>query len=223
MCWISAFALLAASTAVRISFYPIVVSDYTEFFAKWLSILAHSPNLSALATPFSDYPPLYLYLFKILALIPVNGLYAIKTLSFIFEVAIAAVAAWMAGETAPRAYNRSEQFLIFAVILSIPTLLVNGSLWGQVDSLYAAFVLTSLLAMLRKRPLTAAVFYGVALAFKIQAIFFAPVFLGYVLRNTRLFGYVLVLPAVYLISTIPAWLAGASLPKFAYRLSAPSK
>jgi len=209
--WLLAFGLLAASTAARILVYPVVVSDYTAFYAKWLAVLAHAPGLSALATPFSNYPPLYLYLFKILAIGPIDGLYGIKTLSFIFEVVIATAAAWMVGKTAPRAYDRSELFLIFAVMLSIPTLLINGSLWGQVDALYAAFVLLSLFALLQKRPLAAAVLYSVALAFKIQAIFFLPVFLGYLLRDRR-FGYVLILPAGYVVSVIPAWLAGASLP-----------
>ena len=212
VCWLLTFGLLAASIAVRILVFPIVVSDYTEFFARWLSVLARAPGLNALATPFSNYPPLYLYLFKILTIVPINGLYGIKTLSLIFEIGIAATAAWTVGKTASHAYSRSERFLIFAVMLSIPTLLINGSLWGQVDALYAAFVLWSLFALLRKRPLAAAILYGVALSFKIQAIFFLPVFLGYLLRDIRRFGYVLILPAIYLISIIPAWLAGASLP-----------
>lgn len=212
ICWLLALGLLAASAAARFFAYPTVDSDYTEFFAKWLAVLAHAPGLSALATPFSNYPPLYLYLFKILSVIPISGLYGIKALSLIFEVVIAAAAAWMVGKSAPRAYGRSELFLIFAVMLSVPTLLINGSLWGQVDSLYAAFVLLSLSALLRKRPLAAAILYGVALSFKIQAIFFLPVFLGYLLRDVRRLGYVLALPAAYMISVIPAWLAGAPLP-----------
>lgn len=206
------FGLLAASIAVRIIGFPIVVSDYTEFFAKWLSVLAHAPDLSALATPFSNYPPLYLYLFKILTLVPIDGLYGIKTLSLVFEIVIGATAAWMVGKTARHTYSSGELFLVFAIMLSVPTLLINGSLWGQVDALYAAFVLLSLFALLRQRPLAAAILYGIALSFKIQAIFFLPVFLGYLLRDIRRLGYVLVLPAVYVISVIPAWLAGASLP-----------
>lgn len=212
ICWLLALGLLAASAAARFFAYPTIVSDYTAFFAGWLSALAHAPGLSALATPFSNYPPLYLYLFKLLAAVPINGLYGIKTLSLIFEVVIAAAAVWMVGKSAARAYSRSELFLIFAVMLSVPTLLINGSLWGQVDSLYAAFVLLSLFALVQKRPLVAAILYGVALSFKIQAIFFLPVFLGYLLRDVRRLAYLFILPAVYVISVIPAWLAGASLP-----------
>lgn len=212
ICWLLALGLLAASAVARFFAYPTVDSDYTEFFAKWLATLAHAPGLSALATPFSNYPPLYLYLFKLLSMAPIDGLYGIKTLSLIFEVIIAAAAAWMVGKTAPRAYSRSELFLIFAVMLSVPTLLINGSLWGQVDSLYAALVLLSLFALLRKRPLAASVLFGVALSFKIQAIFFLPVFLGNLLREKRRLGYVFVLPAVYVVSVIPAWLGGAPLP-----------
>lgn len=212
ICWLSTVGLLAASAAARFFVYPTTVSDYTAFFARWLAALAHAPGLSALATPFSNYPPLYLYLFKLVSAAPVNGLYGIKTLSLIFEVVIAAAAAWMIGKSAPRAYGRSELFLIFAVMLAVPTLLINGSLWGQVDSLYAAFVLLSLFGLVQKRPLAAAILYGVALSFKIQAIFFLPVFLGYLLRDIRRFAYVSIVPAVYVISIIPAWLAGAPLP-----------
>lgn len=212
ICWFLAFGLLAASAAIRIAVSQIAVADYTVFFAHWLSVLAHAPGLSAFATPFSNYPPLYLYLFKVLALVPVYGLYGIKTLSFIFEAVIAAAAAWMVGKTAPHTLSRGQLLLVFAVMLSIPTLVINGSLWGQVDSVYAAFVLLSLFALLRKRPLEAAILYGVALSFKIQAIFFLPVFFGYFWGDIRRLGYVLILPAVYVISVIPAWLAGGSLP-----------
>ena len=202
--------ILAISVAVRLAAYPIIVSDYTYFTAKWFDALHTHAWLTAFTTPFSDYAPLYLYVLKLLTFIPLPSLYSIKTLSFLFDVFIASVAYVMIKKTSPVPYTKSQLFFAFVVMVSIPTVLINSSLWGQADALYAAGVVLSLYCILVEAPLWAAIALGVALSLKIQAIFFLPVLVGYFLRDKRTVWYVLVLPGIYLLSLVPALLGGGS-------------
>lgn len=200
-------ALMLFSFIIRISWYPIAVSDYTYFVKQWLQWLL-MPGLTAFSQPFSDYAPLYLYLLKIIALIPFNSLYAVKTLSLAFEICIAALAVTIIRRFSPTHYGKAALFLIFAVFLCIPTLALNSSLWGQSDAIYAAPILASLLCIFVNAPLAAAVFFGLAFSVKVQALFFAPILIGYLLKDKKRAWYLALPPVVYVLSILPAALDG---------------
>jgi Gpi18-like mannosyltransferase len=203
--------LLAASLAVRLAAYNIVTSDYTYFVAKWFDELKNHPGLSAFQTPFADYAPLYIYLIKILTYFPVSSLYSEKTLSFVFDILIAIGGYMLLKYTAQKQYTPAQLFFAFAVILSIPTMVVNTSLWGQSDSVYAAGIVFALYFILRDKPLPAVLAFALALSIKQQAIFFFPILLGFYLRKDyRLWSQLLLIPAVFVLTIIPAWLGGGS-------------
>ncbi len=88
---------------------------------------------------------------------------------------------------------------------------MNSTLWGQSDALYTSGVLFSLWALLAGAPFWAACAFGVALSVKIQAIFFAPMLVGYLLRWRQTRWYVFVPPAVFILSVLPAWLGSGNL------------
>ena len=73
----------------------------------------------------------------------------------------------------------------FAAVLFAPTVVVNSAAWGQCDSIYAAFCLGSLYFLLRQKPWWACVFFGIALSFKLQAIFFLPVLIIVLVVNRQ--------------------------------------
>ncbi|WP_277643761.1 hypothetical protein [Inconstantimicrobium porci] len=102
--------------------------------------------------------------------------------------------------------------LCFIVILFIPTVILNGSAWAQCDSIYATFVLLSLYFLMDGRYNLSIIVYGVALAFKLQAIFVLPVFLIMYFTN-KSFSIVSLLwiPITNLLLYIPAWIAGRPL------------
>lgn len=201
--------LLALSLAVRIAAYPIVIADYSGFLSHWFLVLQTHPGLSAFKTPFSDYAPLYLYLLKILTVIPVSSLYSIKTLSEIFDLLTAGGTVLILRTVT--SYTRAQRFFAFSLMLCIPTVWINSAVWGQSDAVYAAPLIFSLWFMLRGSPLGAAVAFGIAVAFKAQAVFFFPVLAGYLLRERRTIPHLAIVPLVYTTSILPAWLAGGSL------------
>ncbi len=199
--------LIGASLVLRVLAFPFVTSDYAGFLSHWFLALATN-GWSVFTSPFADYAPLYLYLLKLLGYLPIPSLVSIKALSCIFD----AVLAWYIYRIVKDAFRAGPglPFLAGAVAFSLPTVLVNSALWGQSDSLYAAMVVACLYYLLVRRPLAAAIAFGVAVSFKLQAVFFAPVFIGYLLARWRTLPYLFVVPAVFLLSIVPAVLAGGS-------------
>ncbi|MBU6232118.1 MAG: DUF2029 domain-containing protein [Patescibacteria group bacterium] len=204
--YVIALALLIASAAIRVASYPVVSADYVASLSHWMAALRGSPGLTAFQHPFSDYAPLYLYLLKGLTLLPGYDLYWIKTLSLLFDMALALVIVLLARRSG-RGYSGRALFLIFAIVLAVPTVMMNSSLWGQCDSIFATFVLLTLLFMLKDRPVWAMAAFGLAISFKLQAVFLGPVVLGYLLTKKQ-WGYIFILPAVFAATIVPAALSG---------------
>jgi Gpi18-like mannosyltransferase len=208
-----AVILCIASLVARIFVLPIVVSDYVYFLSPWFDTLQKYAGLTAFQTPFADYAPLYLYALKILTVVPLPSLLSIKLFSTLFDVVIAGVVFVMLGKTTN--YSRATRALCFAIMVCVPTMLINSSLWGQSDAIYTAAVVVAFYFLLIDRPLSASVAFGVALSIKIQAIFFLPVLVGYFWRTKSDLWYVLLLPALFLLSLIPAWLGGGTFLQLA--------
>lgn len=203
--------LLAVSLGFRLAAYNIVTSDYTYFVAKWFDDLKSHPGLTAFQTSFSDYSPLYLYFIKLLTFIPVYNLWSEKTLSFVFDLALAYGAYLLVKHTSGKHYLHGQLFFVFAVTLSIPTVVVNTSLWGQSDSIYAAGIVFSLYFILRDKPLPAVFAFAYAMCIKLQAGFFLPIIVGYYLRNDlKKLWQLILIPILYVVSIVPAWLGGGS-------------
>lgn len=202
--------VIAAGIAVRVFLYPTITSDYTYFIKVWFDTLATHPGLTAFAQPFADYAPLYLYFLKVLTYIGTPSLDSVKTLSVLFD-ALNAFAAYRILAFVPTLkVHKGVRFVAASVLFILPTVIMNGALWGQSDAVYAAGVLFSLWAMLADAPLLAAVSFGFAVSIKLQAIFFAPVLAGYLLRGRKTASYVLVPPALFTLSIAPAWLSGGN-------------
>ena len=210
--------LIVISLMVRAWWYPFTTSDYTYFVKPWFDTLATQPLLSAFAKPFSDYSPLYLYLLKLITFFPrsLDTLLLVKTLSFAFDAIIAAFAVLIARDTSPMRFGRSDLFLIFAIFISIPTLVLNSSLWGQSDAIYAAPIVACIYWIAMDRPVLASIAFGLALSVKLQALFFLPILAGYLLRRRATSLYLLVPPLIYFVSVLPTAFVGG---EFSYWLS----
>jgi Gpi18-like mannosyltransferase len=204
--YVAGICLLVASILIRLSWYPVIVSDYTYFGKPWFDTLQSHAGLTAFAQPFADYAPAYLYLLKLLTFLPIGSLGSEKTLSLIFDVLIAYAGYRILKRITD--LSKGVRFLAAAILFSLPTVMMNSSLWGQSDSLYSSMILMSLLAILLRAPLAASLAFGVAVSLKLQAIFFAPILVGYLLRSRETRLYLFVPPLVFLLSVLPAALGG---------------
>ncbi|WP_395728278.1 glycosyltransferase 87 family protein [Nakamurella sp.] len=199
-------ATAAVAIAVRFAFVNEVNSDYRAFLSPWYDALSAGGGLRAIGQQIGNYNPPYLYLLAVMTYLPIPKIIAIKLVSMVFDVVLAA----FAGLIVRRRFNSWTSAVAFAVVLAAPTVLLNSGYWGQCDSIYAAFCLGSLYFLLRGRSWWACVFFGLALSFKLQAIFFLPVLLIVLVANRRRLLPLLAVPVTFLVMLLPAAVAGRS-------------
>ena len=97
------------------------------------------------------------------------------------------------------------------LFLLSPAVMINGAWWCQCDIIYSTFILLAFYACLRKKSSLCLLFTGIAVSFKLQAVFFLPFLVILWLRDEgiRLRDFLLI-PASYVVLSIPAWLMGRS-------------
>ena len=205
-----AASMIVASLALRTASYHVVTSDYTVYYENWLEILRTKPVLTAFAEPFSDYAPLYLYLLKAVAVVPLRGVYGIKIISGSCDVIIALFACAILQRLMPQKANTGQMLLAFSVIFSIPTIIINSSLWGQTDAVYASGIIAAAYYVISGRPRAASIAFALAFSIKLQSIFFLPVLAGFLLAHGQL-HQLLWVPFVFVLSLSPAWIGSGEL------------
>lgn len=177
------------------------IGDWYEHLYKY--------GWKGLADPtFSNYPPAYLYLLWFSTLFSrwYGPLVSIKIIPTFFDF----ISMFVVFLMARLRYKGDEPYLFSAVFFILPTVMINSSAWGQIDSLYASFLLLCAYLLLREKPFLALVAFGIAFSFKAQAIFLLP-FLGIMLVKGKIAWYhFLVVPLVYLLLGLPAALIGRS-------------
>lgn len=162
--------------------------DYELFLSQWCTYLEKCGGFKGILTVDADYNLIYLYFLAIFTYLPFNYLYSIKALSIIFDFAMAISAYLLVDQVMINSSKRKESaFIAYAAVLFIPTVILNSSFWAQCDSIYTTFIFLSLYFMFKNKYNTCFILYGVALTFKLQAIFFLPVY-GIVYLKNRYFS-----------------------------------
>lgn len=196
-------ALCALAMLARVSFIERSSGDYDIYLADWLNKLAAGSFSEGMKANIGEYNVLYQYILFVITRLPVPALYAVKAASFIGDAFLAGAAAKLAGK------NRSVP--AFAAALLLPTLVLNGGMFAQCDSLYAACALWGLVFCLDEKPMPAAACFALSLSFKLQSAFILPMVIvlwaGRKLRVREALVFVMTLIAVML----PALLGGKSL------------
>lgn len=154
---------------------------------------------------FSNYPPAYLYLLYLATLTHswLDSFIALKLLPSAFDF----ISAFAIYKIARTKYEGDKSFFLTAIFFLMPTVIMNSSSWGQIDSMYGSFLLVCFYLLLTKRPFWAMVAFGVGISFKAQSIFILP-FLGILFLRKQIRWYdFLIVPVIYLVLAIPTvWL-----------------
>ncbi|MGJ0119374.1 glycosyltransferase 87 family protein [Williamsia sp. MIQD14] len=200
--------IAVAAMGLRLAFLDHRSLDFTAFLDRWYTHIADNGGFAAFKESFADYNYPYLYLIAILTYLHIPALVGIKGISIAFDFVLASFAYRIVGLRHPSFWPRA---LVFALILFLPTVVANSSYWGQADGIYSAFAVGGVYFLLRRRPWWACVFIGLALSFKLQAIFLVPVVAFLVLRRHIPWRSLLAIPAVMLLLDIPPLLVGAPI------------
>ena len=198
-------ALCAAAMLARVSFLERSSGDYEIYLADWLQKLAGGSFAEGMRQNIGEYNVLYQYILFIITRLPVPSLYAVKAVSFIGDAFLAGAAATLAQK------DGKKSAAAFGLALLLPTVALNGGMFAQCDSLYAACALWGLALALERKSAGAAACFALSLAFKLQAVFLLPmVAVLWADRKLRL-SDALVFLAALAATALPALLGGKSI------------
>ena len=213
--------LALALLTLRITLWRYFVnSDLQLAFVPWQNYLLEHGRWHALQHPFSMYFPAYFDVTAMTSYLDghINRVSQIKVVSFAFDIVTAVVAYFLVGRltrsSTPRGRRSVAQLVAPFCILAGPTVLVNGSIWGQSDIVYTCFLLLSTFSVIVGSGAFAALFFGVAFAFKLQAIFLLPFIAAMVVQKRIRWWHLLLLPIGWLAALVPPVLNGAKPLEF---------
>ena len=224
-------ALLAAGllavVAVRLPLLPHESFDYLSPLRVWYDFIVANGYFASLQYGFYHYNPPYLYLLTTIAFAApgLSDLLAIKFVSLAFEAPLAFLVHRIVRLRRPR--SPTIPVLAALAVLLAPTVVLNGAFWAQCDATYTLFLAACFFFLLKERPAAAFASFGLAFAFKAQALFFLPALLwiaalgkpgespgaGPANDDGSPAGQfplraILLAPLTYLLALLPAWFLG---------------
>jgi Gpi18-like mannosyltransferase len=203
---------------VRIIGLQTLNVDTDNYLIPWYDYIIKHGILGALGDNFANYTPPYTYFLALMTATPLPKIIAIKLIPIFMDIIDSLIIYKIVR------YKYSKGFLAWwAAILfwCLPTVIMNSAYWGQADSFYTGFLLMTLYYLIKNRPLIAVLFFSVAITFKLQAIFMAPVlvilmFTPIVNSNKLVFQkrvkiwYFILIPFVYSLLCLPVVILGRS-------------
>jgi Gpi18-like mannosyltransferase len=183
--------------------------DFTGLMNGWYQAIKDR-GFASFRSGVSNYNPPYLFcLYLISVLFP--GLYnltAVKLPSILCDF----LCAWFVFRIVRLKFptGPAPMLALFAVLFT-PTVVLNSAFWGQIDVLFTTGLIACVYYTLRYKSWLACLWFGIAISFKFQAFFLAPFLLVMLFKRKIQWRALLIVPAVYLFSILPALLAGRPL------------
>ena len=179
--------------------------DYQNFLCHWVEYYRANGGVKAFSAPLGNYNIPYMYFLCFFSYLPINDLYLIKLLSIAFDI----VLAYAVMKLVERINDNPNIMLAsFFTVLLLPTVFLNGALWGQCDSIYAALALMGLWLALDKKPVLSVLCFTLSFGFKLQAVFILPIMAVLLFTKKYKLWHVALFPAFYIALVIPAVIMG---------------
>ena len=201
----AAVVFTALAFALRGVMLDYETLDYQNFLTKWVDFFRTHGGFRAISQPVGNYNIPYLYFLALISGSGIKDLYLIKLFSIFFDTVLAYAVMQLAGlyRTHP-----AGKLACFFVVLFWPTVLLNGSLWGQCDSVYASLAVLAVYLALTDRPVLSMLSAAASFAFKLQAVFILPVFAVLWMMKKFKWYHFAIFPAAYVVYVLPAVLLG---------------
>ena len=202
---------VGAAFLVRALCLDYAGTDYTNFLSRWYLYFKENGGFAAVAHAVGDYNVPYLYFMAFISCLPTPDLYLIKLFSIVFDVALAWGCLRLVRCLRERDKTDMVSLIAFGAALLLPTVVLNGSYWGQCDVIYGALAIHAVALLLEGKNRTSVALMGLAFSFKLQAVFVLPLWGVLWLAGKVKFRELWVFPLTYLIVIIPAVLLGKPL------------
>ncbi|MDQ2086085.1 glycosyltransferase family 39 protein [Herbivorax sp. ANBcel31] len=176
------FALLTIGFILRLILAPVIegFSSDISCFQSWAQHAANDlPNIYNLDI-FMDYPPFYLYILAIIGKVvdifnidygSSAHMLLIKLPSIIADV----VTAYIIFKLAYKELKPEFSLLLSGLFLFNPAILINSTLWGQVDSFFMLMVIIFLMFIKAEKKPEATAALAAATLMKPHGVFFIPI------------------------------------------------
>ncbi len=182
----SVFFLFAAALLLRLLAAGLSggFDNDTACFAAWADrIFQVGPDMFYSADVFTDYPPGYMYL-----LYPVGALRSLFHIDYysaahLLLLKLPAIlcdlgCGLLLYREATLRLSDQKALLFCGAYLFNPAVILNSSVWGQVDSLYTLLLIVMCLSLMKGRLLPAFLSFSMGFLIKPQMLMFAPILLA---------------------------------------------
>ncbi len=223
--WIAFAAVFLSGAFMRFTLRAYIVPDMMADYIPWMQTL-QSGGPAKLLTEFSPFPysAMHVYLWALVARVfpHADALLLLKGVAIFFDAAQAAVGCLLVWELLPKARRLTGLFTAFTLLWLNPILLLSAAAWGQTDVIYLGLSLLSLLFLFRQKPALAMLCFGLAVAFKLQAVFLLPALMILYFCYEKKFSilWFLLIPAVWFAVRIPMQIIDSGAVSTADYLSA---
>lgn len=205
---IVAVAVTVLAVLVRLYGYYFISVDMRDYLIKWFWNIVATGRIKSLKHNIGNYNLLYLTILSLLSYIKAEPVFIIKTLSVVFDFLLAVAAAMLVYD-----HSKGDRFrksvLCYSIVLMLPAVCINSSVWGQCDSMYTAFLVLCLVFFGREKYRWGFVMFALALSLKLQAVFLLPFLLFFYFKSRRfsILNFLLI-PGVMLLTGVPAAIMG---------------
>jgi Gpi18-like mannosyltransferase len=204
---ITVILLFVISVTLRAIAIPHSNHDMTAYNLIWYQALYQKEIGATLATAFSNYTPPYTYFLALATLTHdfIPPLTAIKLIPICFDL----LGAFYVYKIVLLKYHQGvTPYLAAAIYFTAPTIILNSSYWGQVDSLYTTLLLACLYFLLTEKSSGSMLAFGLALSIKAQAVFFLPFLCVMAIQKRVSWLHFGMIPLVYFATILPVVLLG---------------
>ena len=181
--------------------------DYQDWIRVWIQSLRDAGPWQGLGQEIwsCNYNVPYLYFLALFAKSGIYDLLLVKLLSILFDVLMA----WAVMKLV-EVFTQSpaRRLTAFLGVLWLPTVYLNGALWGQCDVIYAFFAVLSVYLALTDRPGWSVAAIAVSVSFKLQGIFLLPFWMVLLIAKRVKLWQLFIFPLTYAATILPAVFAG---------------
>ncbi len=203
--WVVSILLTAAAFVLRALAFDYETLDYKDFLHPWCEFFRANGGFRALSRSVGNYNIPYLYFLALFSRLPIRDLYLIKLLSVFFDVLLAWGSAMLLGRVTG---SRARRLACYFTVLLLPTVFLNGAVWGQCDATYVSLAVLAIWLALADRPVLSMLCITLSFGFKLQAVFVMPIFAVFLMQGKLRWKHLLIFPAAYVLLVLPAVLLG---------------
>lgn len=196
----------------RLSGIHLISKDMEYWLVPWYNEFVNNGGFDALGKQIGDYNILYQTIIAAMTYIKLDCVLCYKLLSIIFDYVLAFSGAFLYCTISKKKLLSMSFNVCYSVLLFLPTIVLNSAFWGQCDSIYASFVILTILFLYKEKYPLAFIMLGIAFSFKFQTIFILPFIICYYFYKKKFsFLWFFLSLLVFWLSGIGGYIKGRSL------------